>query len=129
MGYESRIFVGRLVTIGNEDDENAYKFVDVMARMNLCKVSYDANFPAIFKTELPCELLGDVCNKCGEEIDLTTDCYGDKCRYTDAQTVIDFMEREEAKEHYRRFTPAIAMLKAYAAEKWEGELIVIHYGY
>lgn len=54
---------------------------------------------------------------------------GDTCRYTDLQTVIDYLEKSEATEHRRRNAPAIAMLKAYAAEQWDDEMIVIHYGY
>lgn len=115
MGYESKIIVG----LKNNLTESIY--IEQLAQMNLSKVGYD--FAKIFTTELESELVGD------NEFTYKTDCYGDVCKYADIETVIKWLENAEAKEHYRRFLPAIAMLKAYANEKWHGELIVIHFGY
>ena len=124
MGYESRIIVARRSVW----EKTKYVWFDKLAEMWLSKVGYD--FPKIFTTEIESDIYGDGFKEnSNEEYELTADKYGDICKYTDIQTVIDWLEKAEAKEHYRRFTPAIAMLKAYAAETWEGDIVVIHYGY
>jgi len=124
MGYESRIIVARRTVWAS----SGLVWFEKLSEMWLSKVGY--NFPEIFTTEIESDIYGDGFKKnSDEEYELTEDKYGDICKYTDVQTVIDWLENAEAKEHYRRFTPAIAMLKAYAAEKWEGDIVVIHYGY
>lgn len=121
MGYESRIFIARKCKWGRAD-ESKYICSIELARMNLS--SMPNGFDRLFTEAVNWKLLGD------NETDLSIDCYGDTCTYTsDIQSVIDFLEECEQKEHYRRITPALAMLKAYAAENWDGELIIIHYGY
>lgn len=122
MGYESRI----IVAVRNEWS-NGYVWFQKLGEMRLSKCGC---FPEIFTTEIESDIYGDGFKKnSDEEYKLTEDCYGDICKYAPIQTVIDWLEKAEATEHYRRFTPAIAMLKAYAMEKWEGDLVVIHYGY
>ena len=124
MGYESRIIVA-LRRVWEKSDLVWYH---KLADMKLSRVSYD--FPEIFTTEIESNIYGDGFKENStEEYELTVDKYGDTCKYADIQAVIDWLENAESKEHYRRFTPAIAMLKAYAAEEWEGDLVVIHYGY
>ena len=124
MGYESRIIVAKRTVW----DDSGLVWFEKLADMYLSKVG--GNFPDIFTTEVESNIYGDGFKmNSEEEIELTEDKYGDTCCYTDVQTVIKWLENAEAEEHYRRFTPAIAMLKAYAAEKWEGDIVVIHYGY
>lgn len=123
MGYESRIIVARRSVW-----ESGYIYYEQLADMQLAKVG--GNFPSIFTTEIESDIYGDGFKEnSDEEYTLTEDCYGKTCCYAPIQTVIDWLEKAETEEHYRRFTPAIAMLKAYAAEKWEGDIVVIHYGY
>ena len=124
MGYESRI----IVAVRNQWGHSEVVWFEQLAQMRLACVG--GNFTDIFKTEIETDIYGDGFKEnSNEEYTLTEDRYGDVCCYTDIQTVIDWLEKAEAEEHYRRFTPAIAMLKAYAAENWEGDLVVIHYGY
>lgn len=124
MGYESRIIVARRDVFEGTEEIWFEKLADM--RLSCCGYG----FPEIFTTEIEANIYGDGFEENSkEEYDLTEDKYGDICKYTDVQTVINWLENAEAKEHYRRFTPAIAMLKAYAAEKWDGKLVVIHYGY
>ena len=123
MGYESRIIVAERC-----EWNNGCVWFAKLGEMWMSKCGYE--FPRIFTTEIESDIYGDGFKEnSNEEYELTEDCYGDICKYAPIQTVIDWLEKAEAKEHYRRFTPAIAMLKAYAMEKWEGELVVIHYGY
>jgi hypothetical protein len=124
MGYESRIIVARRTVW----EGSGLVWFEKLSEMWLSKVGYD--FPEIFTTEIESNIYGDGFKEnSDEEYELTVDKYGDICKYADVQTVIDWLDNAEAKEHYRRFTPAIAMLKAYAAEKWKGDIVVIHYGY
>lgn len=124
MGYESRIIVARRTVW----EKSGLVWFEKLADMRLAVCGY--GFPEIFTTEIESNIYGDGFKEnSDEEYELTEDKYGAICKYTDVQTVIDWMEKREEKSHYRRFTPAIAMLKAYAAEKWDGELVVIHYGY
>lgn len=126
MGYESKIIVARKCSIECKDAE-PYVFSIELARMNLAVAG---GIERIFTEPLTWEIHGDGFEvNSNREFDMTEDCYGDICKYTDIQTVIDWLENAEATEHYRRFTPALAMLKAYAAETWDDPLIVIHYGY
>lgn len=119
MGYESKIIVARKCSVERENTE-PYIFSLELARMNLSRAG---GIEEIFAEPVTWTIHGD------DECDITEDKYGDTCRYTDIQTVIDWLEKAEAREHYRRFTPALAMLRAYAAETWDDPLIVIHYGY
>ena len=124
MGYESRIIVASRYIF----DHSGEIWFEKLGEMWLSKCGY--GFPKIFTTEIESDIYGDGFKENSEEeYELTEDCYGDICKYAPIQTVIDWLEKSEAEEHYRRFTPAIAMLKAYAMEKWEGDLVVIHYGY
>lgn len=131
MGYESRIIVARKCTckMKNEAGEVYDDFFTVkLADMWLSRMPRD--FVSIFTNPVTWKIYGDGFEINSEsEYDMTEDCYGAICQYADVQTVVDYLEKAEAEEHYRRFTPAIAMLKAYAAEDWDDPLIVIHYGY
>ena len=117
MGYESKIIVAKLCNLAPFYDD---EFSVELARMNLSKAG---GIEKIFNEPVTWKMYGD--NDC----DMTEDKYGDTCRYTDIQTVIDWLEKAKTKEHYRRLAPALAMLRAYAAEIWGDPLIVIHYGY
>lgn len=126
MSYQSKIFVAERLIVPYDPryteatGKTAYISSIMYAAMDLRRMP--ADFPDIFTQPVTWKLYGD------NEAELTEDKYGDTCRFTDLQTVIDYLEQSEAAEHYRRNTPAIAMLKAYAVETWDGELIVIHYG-
>lgn len=121
MGYESKIIVARKCSVERENAE-PYIFSLELARMNLSKAG---GIEKIFNEPVTWRIHSDD----DDEYDITEDKYGDTCRCTDIQTVIDWLEKAEAKEHYRRLAPALAMLRAYAAETWGDPLIVIHYGY
>lgn len=121
MGYESRIFIAEKYS-NKRVDGTEYICSIRLADMKLSRMPN--GFTNLFTKTVDWKICGD------NDVDLTTDCYGDTCTYTDdIESIIEFLEKCEQKEHYRRVTPALAMLKAYAAENWEGDLIVIHYGY
>lgn len=127
MNYESRIFVAGKFSVPYDPryteatGKTEYTAAEKFADMRLSRMPFD--FKDIFTQPVTWKFYGD------NDINYTEDRYGDTCRYTDLQTVIDYLEKSEATEHRRRNAPAIAMLKAYAAEQWDDEMIVIHYGY
>lgn len=121
MGYESRLFI---VNRKKYDSDGKIKFVyaEKLAMINMCKMEY--SFRELFVTPIDFDLYGDVS---GEE-DLSVDCYGDKCKYTDFMTVIEWLNRETEVSNYRRLKPLLAYLEAFNPDEWD-ELIVVHYGY
>ena len=123
MGYESKIIVAVRYKMAN------CIWFDKLATMDLSRVG--GNFRDIFTTEIESNIYGDGYepNSSEDSYVMTEDKYGDICKYTDVQTVIDWLENTQGNMHYRRFAPAIAMLKAYMGEVWDGDLVVIHYGY
>lgn len=115
MGYESRIYVC-------EDYDTGY--CETIAAVNL---SCMGSFCDIFKKDLK----NDFCGIENPEVDvLRTDNYGKKIRYAELEDVIQFLEKMEAEDHYRRLPFTLAMLKSLQERKSEWEhLIVVHYGY
>ena len=125
MGYESKLIVAKRTVQGRSGLIWFEKLAEIY--MSVC----GTDFRYIFTTEIESNIYGDGYEKGSTEDSyiMTEDQYGKVCKYTDLQTVIDYMEKEEAKEHYRRYAVALAMLKAFQAEEWESPLVVIHYGY
>lgn len=125
MGYESRLIVAKRTV----QERSGLVWFEKIAEINMCVCG--ADFRYIFTTEIESNIYGDGYEKGSTEDSyvMTEDKYGKVCKYTDLQTVIDYMEKEETKEHYRRYAVALAMLKAFQAEEWESPLVVIHYGY
>ena len=125
MGYESKLIIAKRDVWTRCGSVWFEKLAEI--NMSVC----GTGFRDIFTTEIESDIFGDGFEKGSTEdtFVMTEDCYGKVCKYTDLQTVIDYMEKEEAKEHYRRYAVALAMLKAFQAEEWESSLVVIHYGY
>lgn len=125
MGYESRLIVAKRTEMNICGSVWFEKLAEIY--MSMC----GTYFRDIFTTEIESDIFGDGFEKGSTEdtFVMTEDRYGKVCKYTDLQTVIDYMEKEEAKKHYRRFAVALATLKAFQAEEWESPLVVIHYGY
>ena len=123
MGYESKIIVAVRYEMANSIWFNQLATID----LSRC----DGNFRDIFTTEVESDIYGDGYepNDSENTFVMTEDRYGDICKYTDVQTVIDYLEKAMTRGHYRRYAVALATLKAFAMENWEGKIVVIHYGY
>lgn len=122
MGYESRLYVVDKITISSFKNEfPGYICVDKIAKFDLGKMAI--GFTDIFTTDAEFSLYE-------EDLDCTTDKYGERIKYTDIQSVINWMGTAEKVEHYRRIPPVLSFLKSLQEEStaWEN-LIVIHYGY
>ena len=93
MGYESRIIVASRYIF----DHSGEIWFEKLGEMWLSKCGY--GFPEIFTTEIESNIYGDGFKmNSDEEIELTEDKYGDICKYAPIQTVIDWLEKAEAKE-------------------------------
>ena len=117
MSYESRIII-------MEKQKNNELFFEFggrkIADVRMSRCGHD--FLALFDEEIPFDLLGD--NDC----DLTEDKYGERCCYTDLQSVLLFLAA--VRKQYRRYDMLYNLLKSFKEPEWENEeIIVVHYGY
>lgn len=124
MGYESRLYVmqRRDFTVENRDGEEV-RFIHAgeIARFDMSKMT--PSFRDLFAEEADFDVYGDN----GEPID--EDCYGDRLAYAPARNVVEWLERQVERSDYRRLKPLLVFLKALELESWDGELVVVHYGY
>ena len=121
MSYESRIFVVERNEIENRDG-TSYVYAEKIADVKMCSM-YNG-FRDIFDKEVDYELYID-----SGEKSTSTDMYGDKMKYTDVQTVIDYLEKLiDSGETYRRLSLLLGMLKGIGTSQWN-DIQVVHYGY
>ena len=121
MSYESRIFVVERNEIENRDG-TSYVYAEKIADVKMCSM-YNG-FRNIFDKEVDYELYID-----SGEKSTSTDMYGDKMKYTDVQTVIDYLENLiDSGETYRRLPLLLGMLKGIDPSQWN-DIQVVHYGY
>ena len=124
MGYESRLYVmqRRDFTMENRDGEEV-RFINAgeIARFDMSKMV--PSFRDLFTEPTDFDVYGDD----GEPI--VADCYGNALAYAHASKVAEWLEAEVERSDYRRLKPLLAFLRAAEAECWDGELVVVHYGY
>lgn len=126
MGYESRIIVGEKTKFRN-DIQNMV-FFEKLFEVNLCCMGNEEvngrRFPEIFRTEINFDLVVDR--------DFTReDDYGAHCKYTDLDTVIEWLKSSKRTGHeYRRGKMLLEMLEGFKrCEKDYKQICVVHYGY
>lgn len=113
MGYESKIIIV---------NHYSKEFTEKIAEYKASEMRYI--FPDLFESDFD----GKICEEHFEEL-TNKDCYGNKIKYTkDFKKVIDFLEKEEKKEHYRRLKPLIGLLKGFNPEEWNN-LIILYFEY
>ena len=121
MSYESRIFVVERNEIENRDG-TSYVYAEKIADVKMCSM-YNG-FKNIFDKEVDYELYID-----SGEKSTSTDMYGEKMKYTDVQTVIDYLENLiDRGETYRRLPMLLGMLKGIDTSQWN-DIQIVHYGY
>ena len=121
MSYESRIFVVERNEIENRDG-TSYVYAEKIADVKMCSM-YNG-FRDLFDKEVDYELYID-----SGEKSTSIDMYGDKMKYTDVQTVIDYLEKLiNSGETYRRLSLLLGMLKGIDTSQWN-DIQVVHYGY
>ncbi len=133
MGYESRVYIIRRSEIEKTDHTEPWVWGEVIARYDLSKMGDALEFFGAFRKEIDYTLYLPYCDEYGDErvVETQMDCYGEHMKSANINEVITALENIEARDHYRRLPPLIAMLKAFAAEQdeWNSKLEVVHYGH
>lgn len=132
MGYESKIYIVERSEYENritgEKEVSALKIAD----FDLCCMGYENAFYSVFNREIDFDMYLPGVNADGEEVITATreDCYGERMKMCDLSALLDVLRKYEAKEHYRRLPPLIAMLQAFVdgAGEW-GELKAVRYAH
>ena len=114
MGYESK-----LIVVERTEIWNGIVVGEAVAEFNLCVVN--CNFTDIFTEPIDFNLYID-----GNPT--MSDCYGKHCCMADVDDVIKALEKMSEEIDYRRFAPAIGLLKGFEQQRWD-TLKVVHYGY
>lgn len=120
MGYESRIYVAEKC-----DDfisESGRVFARVITSFDLSCVGNDV-LSVIDKSPET-----DAFIFLGEHDEVFTDAYGKVMKEIAVPTLLETLEKAEANEHYRRYTPLIGMLKGFDLNEWDN-LVCLHFGY
>ena len=121
MSYESRIFVVNRNEFENRDG-TSYVYAEKIADIKMS--SMYKSFVDLFDKEVDYELYID-----SKEKSTSTDMYGDKMKYTDVRTVIDYLEKLiDRGKMYRRHSILLGMLKGIDISQWN-EIQIVHYGY
>lgn len=136
MGYDSTIVVGikrSLPSLDKRAPEATY--VQTIAAFDLCVMGYKGAFHTLLnqtKTTQGENRQAYIYPMCGggDRI-VVNDSYGSPLILMDPQAVLTALEEDEAREHYRRLPPAVALLKEILEEPgFKSEnLVVLHYGH
>lgn len=126
MGYESKLIIVHKSDMSRHVDSVDKDMVwgEVIATYDLCKV-YDIDFRKYPATD--CffydEEDGD------EDGRVIEDAYGDTLKELTIEEAIKEIAVANAKGHYRRYAPILAMLTAFNLDEWGNNLRVLHYGH
>ena len=121
MSYESRIFVVERNEIENRDG-TSYVYAEKIADIKMSAMPI--SFANLFTKDIDYTLYID-----SGEHDTNTDMYGIVMKYTDVQTVIDYLENLiDSGETYRRLPLLLGMLKGIDTSQWN-DIQIVHYGY
>ena len=132
MGYESKVFIVERHYFPKRENFPEWISASVIAEFDLSKMGYDnEEFFDAFKREIDYTIYMPVCDNDGNETiaPVDEDCYGKHMKYATLPELISALKICEKRDHYRRLPPLIAMLKAFNANEWDGELQAVHYGY
>lgn len=124
MGYESRLYVmkrSEYAYVSGDGEEKRDIFAIEIARFDMCKMA--PSFRDLFTEPTDFDVYGEGDGPIG------VDCYGDELAYAPASKVAEWLEAEVERSDYRRLRPLLAFLVSAEAESWDGELVVVHYGY
>lgn len=132
MGYESRIYIMLRAEYTNKKTGKKLVSALEVAQFELCVMGENKAFYNVFDREIDFDMYLPGVDDQGREIMEFTrsDCYGDPLKMCDLSALLDVLKQAEAKEHYRRLPPLIAMLQAFVdgAEEW-GELKAVRYAH
>lgn len=130
MGYESKIII-----VDRKAHDGGFVFGDELARLDLSKMGYDLfdgkMFRDLFSTPIDFDLNVNSSDEVVPDSFYREDRYGEHCKYTtDIDGVIEWLERSEEHDHYRRaalFLDFLRVLKTHQGEY--NQICLVHYGY
>ena len=132
MGLESKVFVVQRKEFEKRGNRPAWVSASVIAEFDLCKMGWgNQEFFKAFKREIDFTIYLPTCDEEGNETvsAVNEDCYGEHMKSAELSVLISALETIEARDHYRRLPPLIAMLKAFNDDEWDGELQAVLYNY
>lgn len=132
MSYESRIYIMHRKAIKRPTGGEYITALEV-AQFELCAMGDQHRaFYNCFDCPIDFDMYLPGCDSEGREIMEFTrsDCYGEHMKMCDLPALLDVLKQAEAKEHYRRLPPLIAMLQAFVdgAGEWV-ELKAVRYAH
>lgn len=125
MGYESKLIVIKKGSLGTNVDCNNKEWAEKIAEVRLCVVD-DEVFSKIQNYPITNSYYYEhlVSNP------ILEDMYGVELREIPLNDCITILENADEKDHYRRYTIALGLLKSFSANDWcNDEIVVLHYGY
>lgn len=130
MGYESKVYICSRI------NNSTYTYNEVIAAVDMCKMSYDTGWAELFNKKLDGDFLGfDHDNPKNQDWESTEllDGYDEPMMYTDIDAVKEWVNKQiENGDDYRRLFVLKAVLDSFDKTRWESDrakLIVVHYGY
>lgn len=125
MGYESKLIVIKKGSLGADVGCNNKEWAEKIAEVRLCVVDNEVfskiqNYP-ITNSYYYEHLVSNP---------ILEDEYGTELREIPLGDCITIFENANKKDHYRRYTIALGLLKSFNTNDWcDGEIVILHYGY
>ena len=122
MGYESRLYIVEKSTLKHINKEKVWG--EVIAHFDLSKIGKAAD-KFLSYPDTDCFIYADNGND-----EILEDKYGDNLKEIPIEDAIRILIEAAEKDnwYYRRFSPAIGLLKGFDLNQWDN-LVVLHYGY
>ena len=128
MGYESKVLVGHRFEMGS-----GYVGFDELAVFDLAKMGWETvnrkHFNDNFKTPIDFNIYltnYDPEKEYPNEF-FREDCYGSHCKYTDIDSLINWLEKSETAAEYWRAKIFLTFLRSLKEEA--PDCVCVHYGY
>ena len=132
MGYESKIYIVERSEYTDKKTGKLYVSALKIASCDLCVMGNNSAFYGVFDRPIDFDMFLPGVDEHGREIMefSRSDCYGETLKMCDLPALLDVLKQAEAREHYRRLPPLIAMLQAFVdgAEEW-GKLKAVRYAH
>lgn len=117
MGYDSRLYIVK--KCGRFND------VEVIARFECGKMGSGNGWRELFDKPFNCVMYAE-----DGDTEIKEDDCGDKLKYSDFRSVIEWLEKEVKRSDYSRLKPLLSLLKGFDLSEWgEQKMMIVHYGH
>ena len=124
MGYDNRLYIAKKRCSTTEIEGKTYHYAEIVATFELCGVDDDVRFAM-----RGCPATDVVLYLPMSDVPIIRDAYDEPLKEIPLKECAAILMNAEAKEHYRRYQPCIALLNAFNEHEWDDELVVLHYGH